>query len=663
MTRPHDIVDARHREAARLEALARVAGAAAPSSGLVTVLSAVAEGVEEAFGLEVVLNLLDGETGRYVVCAVTAGPSELLDTWSEAQAMDAVLDPSHEIVRDVFFIPHEAGVPTDALGAVHTPEHGWSGPGHWHPLDMCFVRMRTSAGRVVGILSVDSSIDQRVPDPATFDLLRLFAVVGANAIENHLLSDEIQSLEAERRMRELREELEEEVSLRSSLLEMGGRLGAASAGGAGEIFPILADRLATVVPIKSLTVWSVDAPARRIQAVHHSEPEIAGVVLAHRFDFGMGATGRSAILGETVIANEGEPEQARVELPGEDPDVHEHVMAVPVMVEDRARVVLTLRRAGTEAPFTQADARRAELFAQHAASAFLLEELAESRTQLAEKVEALEALNQHKDNFVAGVSHELRTPLTAIIGNVMTVAGLGDMLGAEERRQLLVAAERQAKRLGELLENLLAESRLSGDDPMLNAVSVDVRSFVEEVAETVRFRAPGRAVLARVSGRPDLVTDRTLLYRILFNLGDNALKYSDGPVTISARAEDAGVCFEVADQGIGIEPEKVPLVFEQFSQMDPSDGRRVGGVGLGLHLVRRAAEALGGTIRVDSRVGEGSTFSVWLPSIEPGPAEPAAPRAAESAPAESAPAESPRPVPQAELPTAAPTEHAGGLTR
>jgi signal transduction histidine kinase len=605
---------ARGREAARLEALARVAGAAAPSSGLEAVLAAVAEGVEEAFGLEVVLNLLDQETGGYVVAAVTAEPSELLDTWSPAEAMDALLQPVHEIARDVFFIPHDADVPTGGLGAVHTPVHRWSGPGHWHPLDMCFVRMRTSAGRVVGLLSVDSSIDQGIPDLATFELLRLFAVVGANAIENHLLSNEIESLEAERRMRELREELEEEVLLRRSLLEIGGRLGAASAGGAGEIFPILAERLATVVPIKSLTVWSIDLPARRIQAVYHSEPDIAEAVLAHRFEFGIGATGRSVHLGETVIANDGEAVQARVDIPGEQPDIQEHVMAVPVLVEDRAKVVLTLQRAATEAPFTQEDARRAELFAQHAASAFLLEELAESRRQLAEKVEELETLNRHKDEFVAGVSHELRTPLTAIIGNVMTVAGLGDMLGADDRRQLLVAAERQAKRLGELLENLLAESRLSGDDPMLNAVSVDVRSFVEEVAETLRFRAPGRAVIARVAGRPELVTDRTLLYRILFNLCDNALKYSDGPVTVSARGDDGGVCFEVTDRGIGIEPEKIHLVFEQFSQVDPADERRVGGVGLGLHLVRSAAEALGGSIRVDSLVGEGSTFTVWLPS-------------------------------------------------
>ncbi|HEY7283277.1 MAG TPA: GAF domain-containing sensor histidine kinase [Actinomycetota bacterium] len=610
-----------HREAARLEALARVAGAAAPTGDLEDVLAAMATGVQDAFGLEAVVNLQDSEGERYTVRAATSGPAELLGTWSHVASWEHLLEPKHEIYRDVFFIPHDAGVPDDALGAVHTPVHGWSGPGHWHPLDMCFVLMRTSSGRIVGILSVDSSVDQAIPDEATFELIRLFAVVGANAIENHLLTTEI---EAERRMRELREELEEEVLLRRSLLAIGERLGAASASGAGEIFPALVERVATVVPIKSLTVWSVDAPSEDIRAVHHSEPEIAEAVLSHRFDFGAGATGQAVFLGETVIANDGEAIQARVDIPGEPPQIHEHVMAVPVVVEDQVKVVLTLRRAATEAPFTPEDARRAELFAQHAASAFLLQELAEHRRRLAEKVDELEELNHHKDAFVAGVSHELRAPLTAIIGNVMTVAGLGDMLGAEERRELLVAAERQAKSLGELLENLLAESRLAGDDPLLSPVAVDVRAFVEEVAETLRFRAPGRVVIAQVEGRPELVTDRTLLYRVLFNLGDNALKYSDGPVTITAgESGQGGVRFEVRDTGIGIAPDKVPLVFEQFSQLDPADHRKVGGVGLGLHLVRMAVEALCGEIHVESQLGAGSTFSLWLPTFPPRQSEPA----------------------------------------
>ena len=114
-------------------------------------------------------------------------------------------------------------------------------------------------------------------------------------------------------------------------------------------------------------------------------------------------------------------------------------------------------------------------------------------------------------------------------------------------------------------------------------------------------------------GRLALITDRTLLYRILFNRGDNALKYSDGPVELAARPEDGGVLLEVTDRGPGIPPEYLATIFEQFRQLDAPSAHRAGGVGLGLHLSARVAEVLGGRIGVVSEVGRGSTFSLWLP--------------------------------------------------
>ena len=120
------------------------------------------------------------------------------------------------------------------------------------------------------------------------------------------------------------------------------------------------------------------------------------------------------------------------------------------------------------------------------------------------------------------------------------------------------------------------------------------------------------------------MTDRTLLYRILFNLGDNALKYSDGDVRLVAGREDGGVRIDVIDKGVGIAPDDIPRIFEQFEQLDGSTSRRVGGVGLGLHLCARATMALGGRIDVVSEPGTGSRFSVWLPLQAPPGADPAA---------------------------------------
>ena len=446
------------------------------------------------------------------------------------------------------------------------------------------------------------------------ELLHQFAAAGDETAFAALNGRGMPSLLSRRRR--LRKELEEELALRRVLLEIGDRLGAASASASSDIFPLLSERLSSVVPIKSLTIFMVDQATRRIRAVYHSEPEVESTILTHEFPIGDGATGRAVQVGESVIANHQAGHGVARYIPGT-PQIPEHLLVVPVKVEEEVKVALTLRRTATDPPFLPEDARRATLFGQHLGSAFLLRELAEKRTLLARQVEQLQGLNRLKDEFVASVSHELRTPLTAIIGNVDTLARRGDRMSEEDRQRFLESAERQAKRLAELLENLLAESRLAGSDPAVALVPVEVAPFLEEVADTLRFRAPARAIETSCPKGLELVTDRTLLYRVLFNLGDNALKYSEGAVQLEARPEGQEVRIDVRDQGVGIPSEHLATVFERFRQLDAPDGRRTEGVGLGLHLVARVAEALGGRIEVESEPGRGSTFSVWLPGARP----------------------------------------------
>ncbi len=612
------------RESARLRALARVAASPSRGGGLDGVLLAIAEGVRAAFGLDTVINVLDEAGGVYLVRAGSGGGVDrMVGTANPRSTLESLLQPEFEVIPDVFFVPHDAHHPSwERMGdTVMVPAFGWRGPGYWHPEDGCFVRLRTSEGRDLGLLSIDSPTDQAIPDRDTFRLLRLFALVGANAAENLLLLREIGSLEAEREMQQLRRELEEEVALHRSLLEIGNRLGLASAAVASrEIFPLLFERLSEVVPIQSLTIARVDHATQTVKPIYHSEAgPIAEAMLRFEVPFGVGATGRAVTDLRPVISNSGQPDAVAIKVPGTHPE-DEHVMAVPVMVDERVRAVLTLHRPCDRPPFTPDDARRAELFGQHLLSVLLLtelaqtsKELAESRRALADQVEQLESLNRMKDEFVANVSHELRTPLTAVIGNVATVARGGEGLGAEEREELLAAAERQAKRLAEMLENLLATSRLAEEDPAIVPLPVDLGPFVEEVAATLRSRAPRRRVEVELPGAIQITTDPTLLYRVLFNLGDNALKYSDGPVRFSVRLEPEWVRIDVRDWGIGIAPENVARIFERFEQLDSSNTRRVGGVGLGLYLSARGARAMGGRIEVRSGIDEGSTFSLWLP--------------------------------------------------
>jgi signal transduction histidine kinase len=122
------------------------------------------------------------------------------------------------------------------------------------------------------------------------------------------------------------------------------------------------------------------------------------------------------------------------------------------------------------------------------------------------------------------------------------------------------------------------------------------------------------------SALPRVHTDRAKLRVVLTNLLSNAVKFTpEGSVTVRATSRDHGVEISVADTGVGIAPDVLPIVFECFRQGDGSATRRFGGVGLGLYIVRRLLDLLAGTITVESEVGRGSTFRVWLP-LMPAPA-------------------------------------------
>jgi len=209
-----------------------------------------------------------------------------------------------------------------------------------------------------------------------------------------------------RSQRRLQQELEEELALRRHLLEVGDALGAASASASSDIFPLLSERLSSVVPIKSVTIFMADQVTRRIRAVYHSEPEVKASIVAFDFAFGDGATGRAVQGGESVIANQQVGTGVAKYIPGT-PRIPEHLLVVPVKVEEQVKVALTLRRNATDSPFLPEDARRAGLFGQHLGSAFLLKELAEKRALLARQVEQLERLSRLKEGILADVEQVL----------------------------------------------------------------------------------------------------------------------------------------------------------------------------------------------------------------------------------------------------------------
>jgi two-component system phosphate regulon sensor histidine kinase PhoR len=237
-------------------------------------------------------------------------------------------------------------------------------------------------------------------------------------------------------------------------------------------------------------------------------------------------------------------------------------------------------------------------------------------------VTRLRRLEVLRRDFVANVSHELKTPVTAIRGFVETLLDGAIKEPAESERFLRIVA-RQAARLDALLEDLLLLSRLEQEHGAeLERSPTVLAEILGEAMEVCSKRAEGKRIALNLECPEGLTADvhAPLVEQALINLIDNAVKYSpEGrSVTVRAAAEPGGVRLSVEDHGYGIEERHLERLFERFYRVDKGRSRQEGGTGLGLAIVKHIAQAHGGNVTVRSRFGEGSVFSVFLPSAEPG---------------------------------------------
>ncbi len=220
-------------------------------------------------------------------------------------------------------------------------------------------------------------------------------------------------------------------------------------------------------------------------------------------------------------------------------------------------------------------------------------------------------------DFVANVSHELRTPLTAIKGAAETLLQ-GALESPEDARRFAEMIDRQARRLGHLVEDLLDLASIESGEaaPHLEDLSLGrvAEDLLEEVAD--RAKAKGLMLVNQMPQDPlEIKADRQLLEQALLNLLDNAIKYTDagGQVALGAQVGEKELAILVSDTGMGIaQPDQIRL-FERFYRVDKDRSREMGGTGLGLAIVKHIAQAHGGRVEVESRLGAGSTFRLTLP--------------------------------------------------
>ena len=237
---------------------------------------------------------------------------------------------------------------------------------------------------------------------------------------------------------------------------------------------------------------------------------------------------------------------------------------------------------------------------------------------------AMEEAFQMRRDFVANVSHELRTPLTALMGFIETLSGAARD-DDEARDRFLSIMSREAGRMNRLVGDLLSLSRVEADERMRPTQEVELTAVVRSVIHTLNALAEAEKTKIVVEMGEEPVTvpgDPDQLSQVVTNLLENAIKYSrpESQVTVSLRAENNhpmlrqdAVVLSVRDEGEGIDPAHVPRLTERFYRIDAHRSREMGGTGLGLAIVKHIVNRHRGRLRIESKLGEGSVFSVILP--------------------------------------------------
>ncbi len=229
----------------------------------------------------------------------------------------------------------------------------------------------------------------------------------------------------------------------------------------------------------------------------------------------------------------------------------------------------------------------------------------------------LKQTDKVRRDFVANVSHELRTPLSILRGYIETLLD-NPQTSDKELLRILRVMERHSKRLGLLIDDLLTLARLESRSAGLQFSDVQLGELFQSVIRDWEKKLAEKQLKVIVDLSPDARTiraDETRLHEVLYNLLDNALKYSreNGEIRLRGAQHGPEIVLSVTDNGIGISKDDLPRVFERFYRADKARSRELGGTGLGLAIVKHIAQLHGGRVEAESELGKGTTIRVVLP--------------------------------------------------
>jgi PAS domain S-box-containing protein len=244
-----------------------------------------------------------------------------------------------------------------------------------------------------------------------------------------------------------------------------------------------------------------------------------------------------------------------------------------------------------------------------------LEQLELSQQELSEALEKEKTLNEIKGRFVSMASHEFRTPLSTVLSSASLLSKYTKEDEQEKRNRHIVKIKESVKHLNDILEDFLSLGKLDEGKIATDPVEFNGKEMIEDTLDEMRgLLKKDQQFQLNFEGDDKIYTDKKLLKNILFNLLSNAIKFSDEglPITIDCKVHNGEACIDIIDKGIGISDEDQLHLFSSFFR--GANASNIQGTGLGLHIVKRYIDLLGGRAKLQSELNKGTTISVEFPA-------------------------------------------------